>query len=419
MATDTPASTTRCCTIQEPTMQTVVLTLTLFAALFGFFVLATAVTFSSDDGRKASHSAEHLPDADGVTLVIVGFRHGQRNPTQFLKNDTTHEKWAWEGLSQLTTIGKRQAYSLGKFLRTRYDHLIDRAFFPAEVKAYSSSAERCQQTLQSVMAGFFEPKGRSMWNDNLAWQPVPYEINDPLLRMYNVKCPHYDEVYNGIRDDNIPAAADWLRREKNLTDYIAKHSGLNASLSDLADVADNLFSMKLRNAPLPNWVTKPTLPGYPPKDMYKQIMKFAEAHQIMCADDLPCARIMSGLWLNQILETLKSKAAGKLNARHGIFYAAHTETVLSLIRLLKAEGVEETPTSAGFIIEMTDRPEPAVRFIFHEADPENPDKRLAEIKRLHYCKRNQWCPLEQFVKHVQAHAFGDWNTACHLPKCPV
>src|ERR1700733_3869903 len=95
-------------------------------------------------------------------------------------------------------------------------------------------------TLQTVLAGFFPPQGRADWSPALDWQPVPYEISDPLLRMYNVKCPQYTASYQAISDDNSAEARDWLNRDRPLVSYIAQKSGLNASLSDLGDVADNI-----------------------------------------------------------------------------------------------------------------------------------------------------------------------------------
>jgi len=190
-------------------------------------------------------------------------------------------------------------------------------------------------------------------------------------------------------------------------------------LSDLGDVADNIGNMKMFGIPLPEWVTKPTLAGYPPKDMAGAILSFAEAHQVLCANDSECARIMAGMWLDQIIQTLQSIKNGTLKDRVANFYAAHTETVLSLIRLLKAEDVAETPTSAGLILEYTDTPAPAVRFIFHEPDPNNPDHRLAEVKKFPYCDGQQWCNLDTFIQNVKGPSFSDWQTACKLPKCPI
>lgn len=168
---------------------------------------------------------------------------------------------------------------------------------------------------------------------------------------------------------------------------------------------------------MPGWIEHPTLPGYTKQALIKEIIDFAEAHQIQCAFDQPCAQAMSGLWLNQILDTLKQKKDGKLSDRKAHFYAAHTETVLSLMRLMKMN-VHETPTSAGLILEFSSKP-PSVRTLFHEPFPWNPDIRLARMVELPYCAGKSWCPLETFVQNVSNASFSDWQEYCSLPKCPT
>ncbi|OQV19486.1 putative Testicular acid phosphatase-like protein [Hypsibius exemplaris] len=385
-----------------------------------YYALPVAGRSEWDDEEQRHSRAQDLPSAANVKLILVGFRHGNRNPDQFFKNDTSHhEQWAWEGNSQLTSIGKRQAYSLGKFMRARYGSLVPDEFYASNVKVFTSSADRCQMTMQTFMAGFFPPKGRALWNYNLNWQPIPYQINDPLLRMYNVNpCPAYKAAYQPISDDNAPAAREWLNRDPDLVKYIAANTGFNASLSDLGDAADNIGQMIKFNVPLPAWVTNPTLPGYPPKDMATAIQSYAEAHQILQANQPDTARLMAGLWLDQIVTTLQQKRDGKIPDQVANFYAAHTETVLSLLRLLKVTDIaNETPTSAGLVLEFTDVPAPAVRVIFHEPDPVNPDIRLAELKGFSFCAGQEWCPLDTFISNVKEPSFSDYRAACGLPAC--
>ena len=156
----------------------------------------------------------------------------------------------------------------------------------------------------------------------------------------------------------------------------------------------------MQNFPLPDWVSKPTLAGYPPKDLETAVRSYGEAHQIICAGDPDCARMMAGLWLDQILTALQQKRDGKLPDRTANVYAAHTETVLSLIRLFqvgilemkKVKGwekptshilfpclpitkvpdteVKDNPNTAGVLLEYRDQPQPSVRFIFPRAWPQ-------------------------------------------------
>lgn len=116
-----------------------------------------------------------------------------------------------------------------------------------------------------------------------------------LLRMYAVsECTTSNEGWQPITDDNLPNLSEWIQRQKPLLDYIAQKTGWNASLSDAADVADNLMNIKMMGLQLPDWVEKSTLTGQEGKNLYDDILKFAEAHQIACADYRPCGYMMGG-----------------------------------------------------------------------------------------------------------------------------
>lgn len=113
---------------------------------------------------------------------------------------------------------------------------------PFQIKAYSPSAG-CQVTMQVALAGLFPPKGRAVWNPALLWTPIPVESSDPLLRMALVKCPRYAEVYQPIANGIDGDAHAWLAKDPELVDYIANNTGFNATLSDMADAADNIGNM--------------------------------------------------------------------------------------------------------------------------------------------------------------------------------
>jgi len=233
--------------------------------------------------------------------------------------------------------------------------------------------------------------------------------------MYNVKCPGYTEAYQPISDDNLPESKEWLKSKAGVTKYIADNTGFNASLSDLADAADNVQSMIYNNVPLPSWIENPTLPGYTKESFIKEILSFGEAHQIQCAFYKPCAKAMAGLWLDHIIEVLNKRKNGDLPERRAMLFAAHTETVLSLLKLMHLD-VNETITSAGFMLEFKTDP-PAVRIFTHEPDREKHFVRHAEAVEMPYCAGQEWCPLETFIEKVESEKFHDWREFCHLGKC--
>lgn len=71
-------------------------------------------------------------------MCFQGFRHGDRNPSDFLPDDPNKGTWGFEGAAELTNIGKMQAYTLGKMLRERYSKLLDPHFFPKEVSYHNN-----------------------------------------------------------------------------------------------------------------------------------------------------------------------------------------------------------------------------------------------------------------------------------------
>ncbi len=141
-------------------------------------------------------------------------------------------------------FGKRQSYGLGVAVRKFIGTLVEPQYLPKETKAFSSSTNRAQMTLQCALAGIFPPKDFSKWNSFLDWTPVPYQIDDPMLRMYAVSpCPTSDAAWQPITDDNLADLTALTKEKKELLDYMAKNTGWNASISNMADLADNVIEI--------------------------------------------------------------------------------------------------------------------------------------------------------------------------------
>ncbi|XP_011701328.1 PREDICTED: venom acid phosphatase Acph-1-like [Wasmannia auropunctata] len=130
-----------------------------------------------------------------VKLVNVIFRHGDRTP------DSTYEMFPNDpylnytfyptGFGQLTKEGKKREYSLGKFLRFRYNDFLGSLYTPKRVVCHSSDVDRAKMSSQLVLAGLFPPKNIQRWNPFLNWQPIPISYlpanNDNIILTIN--CP--------------------------------------------------------------------------------------------------------------------------------------------------------------------------------------------------------------------------------------
>ncbi|KAK6043860.1 hypothetical protein COOONC_18634 [Cooperia oncophora] len=150
-------------------------------------------------------------------------------------------RWGFEGDTELTSFGKRQSLGLGREMRRFVGDLVNENYLPNQAKYYSSSANRCQMTMQVALAGFYTPTAWADWNKSQFdfWSPVPYTIDDPMLRMYSVKdCPVY-------------VSLTWAKDDMR------------------------------------------------------------ENHQIRCAEYAPCRNIMGGVWLKNLLDSIRSAIKGE------------------------------------------------------------------------------------------------------------
>ncbi|PIO74510.1 hypothetical protein TELCIR_03481 [Teladorsagia circumcincta] len=211
---------------------------------------------------------------------------------------------------------------------------------------------RTANTLQVILAGMYKPVGWADWDPSreLVWSPVPYTIDDPMLRMYAVKeCKNSDKVWKPIDEDLLPSLAEAKRKHAPLLNYVGQKTGWNmTSLGKLADLADNLIEIDMYNASYPDWLLRPDLPGYDRDKIIDEIMGFAEMPQIACTNYAPCRDLMAGVWLEHLLSSIEEARNGSTQRIVG--YASHTEVTLALMKLIGIERNELT-TSAGFVIE--------------------------------------------------------------------
>ena len=60
-------------------------------------------------------------DLEGLKLVHLLYRHGDRTPIKPYTTDPYHDESSWPiGFGQLTSRGKMQQYELGQWIRHRY-----------------------------------------------------------------------------------------------------------------------------------------------------------------------------------------------------------------------------------------------------------------------------------------------------------
>ena len=221
-----------------------------------FILLVLGVNFATC-GLK-NHDEEDLQLTVDTTLqrLAILHRHGDRSPIHTYAKDPYGNETYWpDGWGQLTIKGKRRLYALGKFIRRRYSSFLSDD--PGEVKIRSSAANRCLNSVQSLLAGAYPPKGRFVIDPQLTWQPFPVQtMPRPEDSMLNTQsyCPAAFAERERIRQSS--EVLDYLKDYRELFQYLSTNTG--DEISDLRSaeyLRDCLFIEKSQGWPLPAWAT--------------------------------------------------------------------------------------------------------------------------------------------------------------------
>ncbi|VDN57448.1 unnamed protein product [Dracunculus medinensis] len=110
---------------------------------------------------------------DELIYVQAVFRHGHRAPHQLpYPNDIYNETYWHYGWSQLTNLGIRQLYDLGKFFKWRYGEFIPE-FDVKKVHVVSTDTDRTIASGEAMLFGFFPTTNESTWLEGETWRPIP------------------------------------------------------------------------------------------------------------------------------------------------------------------------------------------------------------------------------------------------------
>lgn len=123
----------------------------------------------------------------------------------------------------------QQEHELGQYLRKRYKALLPVDVYPNKiVYAQSTDRERALMSAASVLAGLFPPTKSQLWNDNIAWQPIPIHtipVSMDYILAAKKHCDRYEFLLKA--HFNRPEYKAWRMKYKWLYEYIAEKSGLS------------------------------------------------------------------------------------------------------------------------------------------------------------------------------------------------
>ncbi|TMS37552.1 hypothetical protein L596_004459 [Steinernema carpocapsae] len=217
-----------------------------------------------------------------------------------------------------------------------------------------------------------------------------------------------------ISNDNLPDLRSLIEEKKHILEYMSNHTGWNASISNAADLADNILEIDLYNATYPDWLEHPSLPNHTKESLKKEILVFGENHQIECAEYEPCRGMMAGYWLQNIVDYLQ-KLVNRKPTYKLIGYCSHTEITLAVMKLMYLLRSELT-TSAGFVIEVREKSRDyEMRLLYHDPNPIDEHviyqaEYAPELRNI--SDADNWMQVREFIDLVHPRAFSDWQARC-------
>ncbi|KAG9508435.1 Prostatic acid phosphatase, partial [Fragariocoptes setiger] len=307
-------------------------------------------------------------------LAFVIFRHGDRSPYNFPKDDSfaAEADTIWpNGPGLLTNQGKRRAYQLGKYLAQRYSHLLADSS-PRKVVARASNVDRCIATTLTVLAGAMKPQKQWVWADEntqpqlSAWQPVAVHDRGDMLNV-DAPCPRSIQQSEAVMDyarygaeferqhSYLPVPPARIKqlliassgfRFKSLFDYYDADSNLsieNATATQSAQAEPH--STQLLNQ-LPSWYTE---------EAAESLAQLASSANLRYVHTIQLKRFNTGLLIDDIVQRISTwiQTNGNYTSSDAqiarvFFYGTHDTNVEAIMESLGAWRAKRDKTP-GFV----------------------------------------------------------------------
>nr|XP_033784554.1 lysosomal acid phosphatase [Geotrypetes seraphini] len=353
-------------------------------------------------------AAASLTEARQLHLVTLLYRHGDRSPIKTYPMDPYQEN-AWpQGFGQLTQVGMKQHWNLGKRLKTRYTGFLNASYDRQEIYIRSTDCDRTLMSAEVNLAGLYPPDDHQVFHPNISWQPVPIhtvpESQDRLLKFPLSNCPRYKQLQRETRQS--PEYMNITQENVKLMEMVRNMTGVeDINLESIWSIYDTLFCEQNHQLVLPSWVTPDVL------NRLKDLKDFGFKFLFGIQQQTEKSRLQGGVLLGHILKNITEATNGsKLQRLKLIAYSAHDTTLVALQMALNVYNGKQPPYASCHMFELyqEDSGNFSVEMYFWNESGRDPFPLV-----LPDCP--QRCPLQDFLHKTQNVITEDWKHDCQVP----
>ncbi|MCP9261480.1 Lysosomal acid phosphatase [Dirofilaria immitis] len=202
---------------------------------------------------------------DELILVQIVWRHGDRAPIFAYPTDL-HQEEAWPyGWGELTELGMRQQFALGRLIRHQYiegkHNFLSHNYKPKELYIRSTDVNRTLISAMANLAGMYPtgipgkdyPKSKQ-WPSH--WTPIPIhtvESEEDFVGNVFSRCPRADQLTAIVRcSKHYQEVAD---ENEEFFYYISEKSGMKVNLDNIHTINDIHYVETMHNMSQPSWIT--------------------------------------------------------------------------------------------------------------------------------------------------------------------
>ncbi|XP_055305423.1 prostatic acid phosphatase-like [Sitodiplosis mosellana] len=351
---------------------------------------------------------------DQLVFAHVIFRHGERNIEKSYPNDPYKEEKYWlGGFGALTNVGKREVYELGKYLRRRYSELIGDSYSPKNIYIRSTDFDRTLMSASVLAAAVYPPSGDEIWNDEIAWQPVPIHtgpLHEEQLLPWKIPCPRFMFLFEQYQSS--PEYKSIFARYEPSIKHWERHSG--QSLDKLADIMylyDTLFVENRKGFVLDDWANEA---------LWDSTLKYLAAFHLQSfTHSTELKKLEAGYVIKDMLDRFRNKSQSLLKPNQSIWhgslhvYACHDLSIVNILNALNLYDlhIPNYASSLHFELYRTNGTEYYVQLFYRNQNQEIVDSPLEIPNCGTKCHLDQFNELYRDILPTESE---DYDSVCRV-----